>query len=144
MAHFKKIICLLKFSNKEGSVNLFQDLKWVRWTSKSDLSSKQSVTKVIYLVLTNLVTPKARAKHEPFVQRTGHWSWHWEFQFQFLSRFFKIRLGLYNKKFQKCLINYLGLSHEQTVTSQLYLLVNHLRDHSSLLWSLWYSWEVLV
>ncbi len=22
----------------------------------------------------NLVTPKARAKHEPFVQQTGHWS----------------------------------------------------------------------
>ncbi len=36
------------------------------------------------------------------------------------SRFFKIRLGLYNKKFQRCLINYLGLSYEQTVTSQLY------------------------
>jgi hypothetical protein len=35
---------------------------------------------------------------------------------QFVSRFFKIRLGLYNKKFQKCLINYLGLSYEQTVT----------------------------
>jgi hypothetical protein len=30
-----------------------------------------SVTKVIYLVLIHLVTPKARAKHEPFVQQTG-------------------------------------------------------------------------
>jgi hypothetical protein len=30
-------------------------------------------------------------------------------------------LGLYSKKFQKCLINYFGLSYEQTVTSQLYL-----------------------
>jgi hypothetical protein len=48
------------------------------------------------------------------------------------SRFFKIRLGLYSKKFEKCLINYLGLSYEQTVASQLYLLVNHHRDHSSL------------
>jgi hypothetical protein len=37
--------------------------------------------------------------------------------------FFKIRLGLYSKKFQKCLINYLGLSYEQTVTSQLYLFI---------------------
>jgi hypothetical protein len=54
-------------------------------------------------------------------------------------RYFKISLGLYSKKFQKCLINYLGLSYEQTVTSQLYLLVNHHRDHSSLLQSLWYS-----
>jgi hypothetical protein len=42
--------------------------------------------------------------------------------------FLKIRLGLYNKKFQKCHTNYLGLSYEQ-----LYLLVNHHRDHSSLL-----------
>jgi hypothetical protein len=41
------------------------------------------------------------------------------------ARFFKIRLGLYRIKFQKCLINYLGLSHVQTVTSQLYLLVKH-------------------
>ena len=40
-------------------------------------------------------------------------------------RFFEIRLGLYGKKFQKCLINYLGLSYEQTVMSQLYLLVKH-------------------
>jgi hypothetical protein len=38
-------------------------------------------------------------------------------------RFFKIRLGLYSKKFQKSLINYLGLSYEQTVTSQLYLFI---------------------
>ncbi len=30
-------------------------------------------------------------------------------------------------KFQKCLINYLVLSYEQTVMSQLYLLVNHHR-----------------
>ncbi len=52
------------------------------------------------------------------------------------ARFFNIRLGLYSKKFQKCLINYLGLSYEQTVTSQLYLLVNHHRDCSSLLQSL--------
>ncbi len=29
------------------------------------------MTKIIYLVLINLVTPKARAKHEPFVQQTG-------------------------------------------------------------------------
>ncbi len=29
------------------------------------------MTKVIYLVLINLVTPKAQAKHEPFVQQTG-------------------------------------------------------------------------
>ncbi len=55
-------------------------------------------------------------------------------------RFFKIRLSLYSKKFQKCVINYLGLSYEQTVTSQLYLLANHHRDHSSLLQSLLYSW----
>ncbi len=34
------------------------------------------------------------------------------------------------------LINYLGLSYEQTVTSQLYLLVNHHRDCISLLLSL--------
>jgi hypothetical protein len=32
---------------------------------------QQSVTKIIYLVHINLVTPKARAKHEPFVQQTG-------------------------------------------------------------------------
>jgi hypothetical protein len=31
------------------------------------------VTKIIYLILINLVTPKARAKHEPLVQQTGHW-----------------------------------------------------------------------
>ncbi len=42
-----------------------------------------------------------------------------------IPRFLKIRLGLYSKKFQKCFINYLGLSLEQTVTSQLYLLVKH-------------------
>jgi hypothetical protein len=30
------------------------------------------VTNIIYLILKNLVTPKARAKHEPLVQRTGH------------------------------------------------------------------------
>jgi hypothetical protein len=30
------------------------------------------VTKIMYLVLINLVTPKARAKHEPLIQRTGH------------------------------------------------------------------------
>jgi hypothetical protein len=30
------------------------------------------VTKIIYRVLINLVTPKARAKHEPLVQQTGH------------------------------------------------------------------------
>jgi hypothetical protein len=29
------------------------------------------VTKIVYLVLINLSTPKARAKHEPFVQQTG-------------------------------------------------------------------------
>jgi hypothetical protein len=29
------------------------------------------VTKIIYIFLKNLVTPKARAKHEPFVQQTG-------------------------------------------------------------------------
>ncbi len=29
------------------------------------------MTKIIYRVLINLVTPKARAKHEPFVQQTG-------------------------------------------------------------------------
>jgi hypothetical protein len=29
------------------------------------------VTKIIYLILLNLVTPKARAKHEPYVQQTG-------------------------------------------------------------------------
>jgi hypothetical protein len=29
------------------------------------------VTKIIYLILINLVTPKARAKHEPYVQQTG-------------------------------------------------------------------------
>jgi hypothetical protein len=28
------------------------------------------VTKIIYLVFINLVTPKARAKHDPFVQQT--------------------------------------------------------------------------
>jgi hypothetical protein len=32
---------------------------------------QQSVTKIIYLVLINLVTPDTRAKHEPFVQQTG-------------------------------------------------------------------------
>jgi hypothetical protein len=52
---------------------------------------------------------------------------------KFWPRFFKIRLGLYSKKFQKCLIKYFGLSYEQIVISQLYLLVNHHRDHSSLL-----------
>ncbi len=31
------------------------------------------MTKIIKLVLINLVTPKARAKHEPFVQQTGLW-----------------------------------------------------------------------
>jgi len=31
------------------------------------------VNKIIYLILIDLVTPKARAKHEPLVQRTGHW-----------------------------------------------------------------------
>jgi hypothetical protein len=30
------------------------------------------VTKIIYLILINLVTPKAQAKHEPLVQQTGH------------------------------------------------------------------------
>ncbi len=30
------------------------------------------MTKIVYLVLINLVTPKARAKHEPLVQQTGH------------------------------------------------------------------------
>ena len=29
------------------------------------------MTKIVYLVLINLVTSKARAKHEPFVQQTG-------------------------------------------------------------------------
>jgi len=29
------------------------------------------VTKMIYLILINLVTPKAQAKHEPLVQQTG-------------------------------------------------------------------------
>ncbi len=29
------------------------------------------MTKIIYLILINLVTPKARAKHKPFVQQTG-------------------------------------------------------------------------
>jgi len=33
--------------------------------------AQQSVTKIIYFVLINLVTPEARAKHEPFVQKTG-------------------------------------------------------------------------
>jgi hypothetical protein len=33
--------------------------------------AQQSVTKITYLILMNLVTPKARAKHEPFVQQTG-------------------------------------------------------------------------
>jgi hypothetical protein len=33
--------------------------------------AQHSVTKIIYFVLINLVTPKARAKHEPFVQQTG-------------------------------------------------------------------------
>jgi len=28
---------------------------------------------MIYLILINLVTPKARAKHEPFVQQTHLW-----------------------------------------------------------------------
>jgi len=32
------------------------------------------VTKIINLVLINLVTLRARAKHEPFVQQTGLWS----------------------------------------------------------------------
>jgi hypothetical protein len=41
------------------------------------------------------------------------------------ARFFEIRLDLYGKMFQKCPINYLGLSYEQTVMSQLYLLVKH-------------------
>jgi hypothetical protein len=59
-----------------------------------------------------------------------------------LARFFKIRLGLYSKKFQKCLINYLGLGCEQTVTSQLYLLVNHHRDCSSLLQSLCFYYNL--
>ncbi len=36
------------------------------------------MTKIIYLVLTNLVTPKARAKHEPRVQRTGRWFLGWQ------------------------------------------------------------------
>jgi hypothetical protein len=31
------------------------------------------VTKIKYLILKNLVTPKARAKHEPLVQQTGLW-----------------------------------------------------------------------
>ncbi len=34
------------------------------------------MTNIIYLVLINLVTPKARAKHEPLVRRTGHWFVH--------------------------------------------------------------------
>ena len=29
------------------------------------------MTKIIYILLINLVTPKARAKHEPFVQQTS-------------------------------------------------------------------------
>jgi len=33
--------------------------------------AQQSVTKITYLIFMNLVTPKARAKHEPFVQQTG-------------------------------------------------------------------------
>jgi len=32
------------------------------------------VTKYIARIVINLVTPKARAKHEPFVQQTGLWS----------------------------------------------------------------------
>ncbi len=31
------------------------------------------MTKIIYLILINLVTPKARAKHDPYVQQTGLW-----------------------------------------------------------------------
>ncbi len=33
--------------------------------------AQQSVTKIISLTIINLVTPKARAKHEPSVQQTG-------------------------------------------------------------------------
>ncbi len=32
--------------------------------------AKESVTKIILLELRNLVTPTARAKHEPFAQQT--------------------------------------------------------------------------
>ncbi len=39
-------------------------LRWLRRISKSDLSSTKSVTKIIYLTIMNLVTPKAGAKHE--------------------------------------------------------------------------------
>jgi hypothetical protein len=31
------------------------------------------VTNIIYLILIHLVTPKARVRHEPFVQQTGLW-----------------------------------------------------------------------
>ncbi len=34
------------------------------------------MTKITYLKLINLVTPKARAKHEPFVQQTGLWAFY--------------------------------------------------------------------
>jgi hypothetical protein len=42
----------------------------MKLTSKSDLSSTTKCDQ--NLVLINLVTPKARAKHEPFVQQTVH------------------------------------------------------------------------
>ncbi len=37
----------------------------------SDLSSTTKYDQIIYLVLINLVTPKAQAKHEAFIQQTG-------------------------------------------------------------------------
>ncbi len=40
--------------------------RWVCWTSKSDLSS---VTKNIAMIVSNLVTPKAAAKHEHLINK---------------------------------------------------------------------------
>jgi hypothetical protein len=41
---------------------------------------------MIYLILINLVTPKARAKHEPYVQQTGLWGLtEWEIPWKLLD-----------------------------------------------------------
>jgi hypothetical protein len=47
--------------------------------------------------------------------------WEKQHQHKCSPRFLKIRLGLYSKKFQKCLINYLGLSYEQTDVTTIFV-----------------------
>ncbi len=48
----------------EPASDIYQ--RWVCWTFKLDLAqTQQSVIKITALVFINLVTPKARAKHEP-------------------------------------------------------------------------------